>query len=475
MKRSELFFNIVSIPVDIISLILAGLASFYIRINLGSYIPIIFSLNINSFIRIFLGAIPGLLIIFTLAGLYNLRGTRRFANELVKIIGAISIALLIVIIIFFFNQAVFPSRLIILVSWVLSIIFVALGRFILKQIQITILKRGTGLHRLAIINGPKSEWSLIETMKNNKNLGYKVVAELSDPQSLMQDLEQLYQRQHIEEILQANPNLPEDLNLKLVQFARSKGLIFNFVPNLFNVQRNIIDSDTIDGIPVISLKNTPLDGWGKVVKRGFDVLASSICLIITSPLFLILSILIKLDSRGRVLYSAPRVGNGHDFTFYKFRTMYSHLSVGMAYGGYEAEKVRQELWKVNARGGAGGPFLKIKNDPRVTKIGRFLRKTKLDEIPSFINVLRGDMSMVGPRAHVVDEVDRYKNQYARMFTIMPGIFGSSQIAQLSWPDLPFEEEIRLNTFYIENWSLWMDISILAKSFWYLFISPKTDY
>ena len=139
--------------------------------------------------------------------------------------------------------------------------------------------------------------------------------------------------------------------------------------------------------------------------------------------------------------------------------------------------MRQDLWKQNVRGGESGAFLKIKDDPRVTRVGKILRKTKLDEIPQFFNVLKGDMSMVGPRAHVIDEVDRYRDQYRRIFSIKPGIFGLSQIAQISWPDLPFEEEIKLNTYYIENWSVWLDIKILAKSFYYIFLGKKNiaDY
>jgi lipopolysaccharide/colanic/teichoic acid biosynthesis glycosyltransferase len=154
--------------------------------------------------------------------------------------------------------------------------------------------------------------------------------------------------------------------------------------------------------------------------------------------------------------------------------MAAELSVGEEYGGAQAEKFRQELWKQNIRGGEDGPFLKIKDDPRVTRVGRFLRKTKLDEIPQFWNVLKGDMSMVGPRAHVLDEVERYRTRYRRMFSIKPGIFGMSQLAQMTLPDLPFEDEIRLNTFYIENWSLWLDITILAKSFFLLFFSKKPE-
>ena len=289
---------------------------------------------------------------------------------------------------------------------------------------------------------------------------------------LPEKLEAFYRENKIDEILQANPNLGEEDNLKLVQFARNKGLKFSFVPNLFEVQRNIVETDNLNGIPIISLKNTPLDGWGKVTKRILDVILSFICLVLTSPLFLLIIVIIKLDSKGRVIYSATRGGQGKDFKFYKFRSMFAHLSVGEDYGGSEAEKVRQELWKKNDRGGEASPFLKIKHDPRVTKFGRFLRKTKLDEIPQFWNVLKGDMSMVGPRAHVLDEVGKYRSRYFRMFSIKPGIFGLSQIAQMTWADLPFEEEIRHNTYYIENWSIWLDIKILAQSFWLLFFKEN---
>src|SRR4029077_18139915 len=130
-----------------------------------------------------------------------------------------------------------------------------------------------------------------------------------------------------------------------------------------------------------------LDGWGQVIKRLVDFATSAVCLIITSPIILVIAIAIKIDSKGKIIYSAERGGKDSDFTFYKFRTMYSHMSIGEDYGGPEAEKIRRELWKKNNRGGEDSPFLKIKQDPRVTRVGRFLRKTKLDEIPQFWNVL----------------------------------------------------------------------------------------
>lgn len=478
MKKIELIFNLVSIPVDGFMLLLAGMASFYLRLQPTVISkPIIYQLNLHDFLFVAYKLIPVLLLIFGLLGLYNLRGARKFTQEFGRIVIGVSLGLLLVMLLFFFNQNIFPSRFIILATWGLGIVFVLCGRLVLKFVQRLLFSAGKGLHRLVIINGAGSEAAIISEVYRNKAYGYEVAGELTYSERIIEELEKLYGCGRIDEILQANPGLSDDANLRLVEFARNKGLQFSFVPNLFEVQRNVVETYSLQGVPVISLKNTPLDGWGKVAKRILDVIASAVCLILTSPFFLMIWIAIKLDSPGKVLYAALRGGRDRDFRFFKFRTMFSHLSVGEGYGGSEAEKIRMELWKVNSRGGENGPFLKIKDDPRVTRVGRFLRKTKLDEIPQFWNVLKGDMSMVGPRAHVLDEVEKYRSRYRRMFSIKPGIFGMSQITQVSWPDLPFEEEIRLNTFYIENWSLWLDIKILAKSFWLLMFGAKSreDY
>ncbi len=476
MKRSELLFNIVSIPLDAVSLLLAALVSFYIRTRYAAhYVAVEFVPDLHHFLRLVAVAAPTIIVIYACFGLYNLKSTRKFSQEFIKVFNATSIALLAIMVLFFFDQQFFQSRLIILIGWAAALVIVTLLRAILKAIQVACLNRGYGLHSLVIIDGSQdSDKFLVRQLQHNKSFGYKVTAVLNSASDLVEQLENLYKNHKVEEIFQLNPKLSDEKTLEVVQFSQSKGLNFSFVPNLFNVQRSIVETEEIEGMPYITLKNTPLDGWGKVAKRGFDIVCACICLVITSPLFLVISIWIKLDSPGKVMYAAPRAGKDRDFTFLKFRTMYSHLSVGAGYGGEEALKVRQDLWKVNARGGEDGPFLKIKGDPRVTRVGKFLRKTKLDEIPSFINVLRGDVSMVGPRAHVIDEVERYRNKYRRIFTLKPGIFGLAQISQMSWPDLPFEEEIRLNMYYIENWSLWLDITTLAKTFKHLFMERNKE-
>jgi lipopolysaccharide/colanic/teichoic acid biosynthesis glycosyltransferase len=198
-------------------------------------------------------------------------------------------------------------------------------------------------------------------------------------------------------------------------------------------------------------------------------LIAGIALIILSPVFLIVSVLIKLTSKGSVFFHQPRAAGLSQFECYKFRTMYHEMSEGTASG----DKLREELEKQNAR---QGPFVKIKNDPRVTPLGRFLRKTKLDEMPQLWHILRGQMSLVGPRVHMVKEVMKFQDNYKKIFTIKPGATGLTQITQAVNPELSFDEEIRLDTFYIENWSLWLDLYIIFKTLLILLGKrPKVDY
>jgi exopolysaccharide biosynthesis polyprenyl glycosylphosphotransferase len=481
MKRSELLFNLFSIPVDIISLIAAGIVSFYVRSSVQKveyYVgPINPNLEIHSFMQVMFWMAPVLIAVFAILGLYNLKGTRRFLPEFARIALGTSLGLLVVVLLFFFDQSIFPSRFIILATWLFSTLFVWIGRYLLKRFQVLLFQRGYGMHKLLLINGATTESDAIMRVIKDKKYGYELVAEIDFSEHTFDQVERFYADGGFDELMVANPNVPQEVNSRLVEFARNKGLQFSFVPNLFEVQRNVIELGNFSDIPVISLKNSPLDGWGKVIKRLFDIFTSLICLIITSPLFLIIYIAVKIDSKGPALYKQTRGGYQRDFKFYKFRSMHTHLSDGDEYGGSEASKLREELWKNNTRGGYESPFLKIKNDPRVTRVGRIIRKTKLDELPQFWNVLVGHMSMVGPRAHMLEEVIRYRETHKRMFSIKPGVFGMSQNAQMLWPDLPFQEEIKINTFYIENWSIWLDIKVLLKSFYLLFFAtkPNEDY
>ncbi len=478
MKRTELLFNLISIPVDILMLAAAGIVSFYLRLYSEDYIgKVMYTLELQDFLLVLVKVIPILLLVFALLGLYKLRGTRRFIHEFNRIFVGTSLGMLFAVVLFFFDQSIFPSRFIILTAWALGILFILFGRIVLKRIQEAMFRRGYGLHRLIVVDGSGSEASVIEQFLSNKSHGYKVVGELDNNDQVISKLEELLKTTGIDEIMQANPHATSAQNLNLLEFVRRHGLQFSFVPNLFEVQRNVIELDNFKGIPIIKLKNTPLEGWGKVIKRLLDIVASLVCLIITAPISLIIYIAVRVTSPGPGIYKHTRSGYKREFEFYKFRSMYTHLSTGKGYGDEQAQKVLHDLLEQVKDDDRSGPLWKIKDDPRITPIGKFLRKSKLDEIPQFWNVLIGDMSMIGPRPHMPEQVEKYRQHYGRVFSIKPGIFGLTQIAQLSRPNLPFEEEIRLDTYYIENWSLIWDIKIIIKSFYMLLFTrkPKDNY
>ena len=199
---------------------------------------------------------------------------------------------------------------------------------------------------------------------------------------------------------------------------------------------------------MVELKRTALDGWGRIVKRLVDIIGSVLGLILLSPFFLIMAIIIKSDSEGPVFYKPKRISQNKKFRLYKFRSMVK---------GAEAQK--KKLLQHNER--KDGPLFKMKDDPRITKVGKFIRKTRIDELPQLLNVLIGQISLVGPRPHQPDEIAHYKKHHKKVLAIKSGMTGMAQVSGSS--DLSFEDEVKLDTFYIENWSLFLDLKIFLKT------------
>lgn len=477
MKKSELSFNIASIFVDAAMIIASGSVAYFLRYRVENFIPqypVLFDLSYGEFLKNILMAIPVLLIVFALYGLYKVKSTRGFREVSFKVTAAISTGLMLFVAVYFFNPEIFPSRLIVLMSWIFTIITVNFGRLVVLLVERAFLKRGIGLHRLVLIVGWNKDFSLRNEIIKRPELGYKIIETLDGNGEIIDQLEKIQKEGGIDEIIQANYDLDRSTNSRILRFTHDNGITFNYVPDILEAQRSNISISDISGIPVVELRNTPLDGWGRVVKRLLDITLSIFFIIILSPLIVVIFLMIKFSSPGKTLYIQERFGQGKPFRFYKFRSMHQHLSVGDEYGGESANNLRDQLWQSNAR---SGPFLKIKNDPRVTKIGKFLRRTKLDELPQLFNVLKGDMSMVGPRAHVIEEVKLYRDRYRRQFTVKPGVTGLAQISQVNDPDLSFDEEIKLNTFYIENWSLGLDFQVFVRTAIVLLkgILKKQDY
>lgn len=230
------------------------------------------------------------------------------------------------------------------------------------------------------------------------------------------------------------------------------------------------ETSRIGNMLALRYRATELEWWATIIKRLFDTTLSLIWLIFLLPLFIIIGIAIKIDSPWPIFYKQLRIGrNMKAFTFIKFRSMYTHLSVGSSYGGQEAEKLYKQLIDSDANV-RKGELAKIQNDPRVTRIGKFLRATSLDELPSLLCVLMGTMSLVWPRPHMPSEIEKYKSRHKRVLSVKPGITGYAQIHGRD--TLSFDEEAEKELLYLQNWSIFLDLYILFGTFRVLFVGKN---
>lgn len=470
MKKSELAFAAVQVPIDFLMVITAAIIAYYIRFQ-SSYTdiqPVIYELPFRRYLTIILPVAVGWLFIFAFAGLYTIKNTRRIIDEASKVILACSTGMMAIIIYIFLKRELFSSRFVVLASWVLAMILVFLGRVVMIYAQRAFLKRGFGKRKVILVGNSKTAKLIKKEFNDHPAFGYEVIAEFEEfNENNKKAMEKVVLKNEVDEIIQTDQNMSKNDILELVDFATLYHLAFKYTADLFGTKAIRRDINTIADIPIIEIKRTPLDGWGRIIKRIFDISGSSIAIIIFSPIILATAIAIKLDSSGPVFYLDYRYGQKFKkFIFYKFRSMKADLCDGEGPG---ATQKGNEMLKQLVNGDKNtrqGPLHKIKDDPRITKVGKFIRKYSLDELPQFFNVMKGDMSLVGPRPHMSIEVAEYKKHHKRLFEIKPGITGLAQISGRS--DLNFEDEVRLDMYYIENWSLKMDLIILFKTPFVLF-------
>ncbi|PIR05457.1 hypothetical protein COV56_02445 [Candidatus Kuenenbacteria bacterium CG11_big_fil_rev_8_21_14_0_20_37_9] len=453
MKKSEIIFSIILVPLDYALLVLAGISAYFTRysqIYEENIREVVFSLPFGNYLKYVYGFAFLWIIIFAISGLFSMRPAKSMFGVLNKIFLACSTGALAVIVVFFFSRELFSSRFIVLAAWVLSIFYTFIAHLLLRYLQKAAYKKGIGVHRIALIGTDKTSNELALAFASQTKLGYKIVCQSAGfDRGLEAQVRELNEKNLLDEIIQTDSNLSREEVIKLIDLANEYHLDFKYAADLLGAHRTNIDVKTIIGIPIIEIKKTPLDGWGRVIKRIFDIFGSILAMIVLAPLFLVLPIIISIDSPGPVIYKTNRVGaTGKKFYLYKWRSMVDG-----------AEKMKKELMDSNER--AGGPLFKMVNDPRITRVGKFLRRTSLDEIPNFWNVLFGNMSLVGPRPHEPAEVEKYEKHHKKLLDIKPGITGMAQISGRS--TLDFDEEAKLDTLYIETWSIKLDIIILFKT------------
>lgn len=456
MKRSELLFIAAKPPLDYLALIFAALGAYFIRYlpAVQNIRPIIFDLPFKDYFGLAVIIAAVWIIIFTLAGLYTIGGVKKIRDELARIFVACSAGLALVLAVMVFSRFLFDSRFMVLASWLLAIIFVSLERLIIQLAQRLAYKSGFGVHRVVIIGNGQTANELTKEFSKRLTLGYRVIGRFPnfDPQT-QQELKQMADKDAVDEIIQINPNLNTEQTMNLINFANEYHLDFKYTADLLGTQLTNLEVTTYAGLPVVEVKKTRLDGWGKIYKRIFDIITSIIFIILLTPVMIITAIAIKLDSKGPIFFKYKRTGQfGKPFTYFKFRSMIENA---------HKSRFDQEFLASQEDLRQGTPMMKFKNDPRITKVGRFIRRFSIDELAELFLVLAGKMSLVGPRPHEIEEVEKYKQHHKKLLTIKPGITGLAQVSGRS--DLDFEQEAKLDTFYIENWSIGLDLNILLKT------------
>ncbi|MDO8617642.1 MAG: sugar transferase [Candidatus Uhrbacteria bacterium] len=469
MRRIDLSFTALKLPLDFLALLGAAVTAYALRFSdfFTAIRPILTEVPFSRYlISVGLFALMWMAL-FAVAGLYSTHA-RRAWNELGRIILSSTTGIMVVIATVFFRREVTTSRFIIVAVWGIAILYVWLGRLLLRLIRYALLRANIGHQRFVIIGNSRAAQELANFYKTHPAIGYTVIKTLKQwTEVAQQELQRLMERGKLDGILLADPEIPKNQALDIIAFAEEHHLTFRYLADLFAASFTRIEVSTAGGIPIIEVKRTPLDGWGRIAKRFFDLMVSIILLTALSPILLLTAIAVKLDSPGRVLFSrlpdhtkTERIGEGgKPFHYFKFRSMRE----GEHFSRYDA------LAHLDLR---RGPLVKLKNDPRVTRVGRFIRKWSIDELPELWLVLIGRMSLVGPRPHLPEEVNKYKSHHRRVLAIKPGITGLAQISGRS--NLDFEDEVRLDTWYIENWSLWLDLYILLKTPWAVIAHRQTE-
>ncbi len=451
MKKLELTFTAILVPLDYLALLLAGSLAYFLRFE--SFVteirPVVFEMGYTDFFQIIIVVAIAWLPIFALNGLYNIKRTS-LLSDFSKIFVACSAATLIIVVAFFFNFQLFSSRLIILTGWLLSIIIISFERVIIHYIKKIFYKKSIGIRQVIIIGASKNSQDIIDEFKHKPSFGFRVVGVYSGfTEQVEGQLTDLIKENKIDDVILADSNLPNGEKANLVNFCVEHNLNYKYAASLLETKLINFDLSTIGGVPLIEVRQTRLDGWGRILKRIFDFLLALTLLVILSPLLLMIGLIVIFTSKGPMIVKLERIGShGKKFKMYKFRSMVK-----------DAHSLKPDLQTQNER--ADGPLFKMETDPRVTKFGKFIRKWSLDELPQLVNVIFGKMSLVGPRPHEPQEVAQYQVRHKKLLAIKPGITGMAQVSGRS--DLAWEEEVRLDTYYVENWSLGLDIQILFKT------------
>jgi exopolysaccharide biosynthesis polyprenyl glycosylphosphotransferase len=439
-KKISLFSLVLS---DLLFFLISFLCAYWIRNSIGEGIQPI---------NVYWSALPVsfviLVVVFYLFGLYDQKIRIKGFSELYTTSKAVLMTAVLLMAASFLYKYDY-SRGFVLLFTVSSLVFLNLGRFFVRAVRIAFLKKGIGIMNVLIIGAGRPGRKLMEYIQQYKNFGYNLIGFLDDnirkgkSKILLlgktSDLHKIIKKNKIEIVFVSDPMMPHEKILEMMTDCQHLNVKFKLVSSLYEILSGSIDMTEIEGIPAIDLRSKKKNIFYLIVKRFFDIILSLVGLIVLFPLWILIVILIRLDSPGKALFVQNRSGkDGKIFKMYKFRTMDKRVKL------YEEAPTSPD-------------------DKRITRIGKFLRKTSLDELPQLINVLKGEMALVGPRPEMPFIVKNYTNWQRKRLEIKPGLTGLWQI--LGRKDLPLHQNIEYDFYYLQNQSLFLDFVILLKTFW----------
>lgn len=402
-----------------------------------------------------------LLALFAMKGLYRIPRNAGLLDYAGTLISSTTTGIALVVLLTIIQRPLY-SRLLYAFAWGIIIVVLCVSRAVLVGVRRWRWTRGIGRERVLVVGGTGLGRQVMDSIVAHTFLGYSLLGYLEDRDppanerrdghfrhlGVVQNLEQIARSQPIDQVIIALPFWEHHRLPEIVSVCRAAGIEFRVVPDLFELSFDRVNVANLSGIPLIGLKELSLKGGNLVLKRAIDLALIVLAAPVLLPLAALIVLAIKWDSPGPAIFKQRRVGRvGRPFTTYKFRTMV-----------VDAEARKAELSQLNE---ADGPVFKIRNDPRMTHIGRFLRRASLDEIPQLWNVLHDEMSLVGPRPQLPEEVARYEQWHRRRLEVKPGLTGLWQV--LGRSDISFDEMVRLDIYYAENWSPGMDLRIMLET------------
>ena len=464
--KNTKFYSLLLVLVDMLILLAAFSLAYIIRVQYDNR-PLLASVYAREYVQAFLVIVPIWVVIFASLGLYNASTYNRRLVEWGKILLGAFIGILVIIgWEYITGKHIFPARLVAVYGFFGSFFLLLLGREILRFVRTQLFRFGRGISRVLIVGDSSATRDIADNLSFTARSGYKIVA-IAGPAKVIPpglDVEHFTTVEaalkkindlRITTIIQTDLYDSAERNQRILGAAQTHHVAYSFIPGEpeFYTGKNTVD--VFLGYPMISVSQTPLVGWGAIAKTIFDVITSLVLIVILSPVFLLLVVLQKIFNPGPVFYVSKRLSQfSKPVNLIKFRSMRPE------FGGRDAADEFRAMGRDDLAT-EYEQYRKVVSDPRITRFGKFLRDTSLDELPQLFNVLRGDLSLVGPRPILPQEAKFSPARTALLHSVKSGVTGLWQVSGRS--NLSFEERIELELFYAQNWSFWLDVKILFKT------------